>query len=215
MAANPSPRRSIDPRIRVFDRIAWIYGWLFHAQRLGFRRSFRALDHRLALPRRARILDIGCGTGAQVSVLAEKGYEVSAVDASARMIAAAGKLLHRVGLSETAGRLAVGDPLRGLGFPDRHFDLVLAAHVLHGMQKAQRRRFYTEARRLSRGPVMFYDFSPRRFRRPGFVVRMLEALEGSDYKSFRRSGAGEMRECFGQVEILAGASGSAWYLCRS
>ena len=204
-----------DPRIRVFDRIAWIYGWLFHVQRLGFRRSFRALGPRLALPRRARILDIGCGTGACVSVLAEKGHEVSAVDASPRMIATAGRLLRRVGLDETAGRLAVGDPLRGLGFPDRHFDLVLAAHVLHGMPAAERRRFYAEARRVARGPVLFYDFSPRGFRGLGLAVRALETLEGSDYRSFRRSGAGEMRECFGQVEILAGASGSAWYLCRS
>jgi ubiquinone/menaquinone biosynthesis C-methylase UbiE len=203
-----------DPRIRLFDRVARVYGFWFHAQRLAFRKSFRALRGHLALPGRARILDIGCGTAAQASVLMEKGHEVWAVDASPRMIATARRLLRRSGFGRQAEQLAVGNPLRGLAFPDRHFDLVLAAHVLHGMRQTQRRRFYREARRVARGRVLFYDYSPEPAWRPGPVVRALEALERSDYRRFRRSGLGELRESFAQVEVLLGATGSAWYLCR-
>ena len=130
------------------------------------------------------------------------------------MVAAARRLLRRSGFGRQAARLAVGNPLRGLAFPDRHFDLVLAAHVLHGMRQPQRRRFCREARRVARGRVLFYDYSPEPAARPGLVVRALEALERSDYRRFRRSVARELRESFAQVEVLLGPKGSAWYLCR-
>jgi SAM-dependent methyltransferase len=111
---NPYARFSADPRIRVFDRIAWIYGFLFHAQRLAFRRSLRTFQHRLDLPGKARILDIGCGTGAYVSVLTEMGHEVRAVDASPRMVATAKRLLLHAGFADHAVQVSVGDPLEGL-----------------------------------------------------------------------------------------------------
>ena len=208
-------RLSADPRIRLFDRIARIYGLFFHLQRLAFQKSFRELQDHLALPGRALILDIGCGTAAHASVLMEMGHEVWAVDASPRMIAMAKRLLRRSGSARQAARLAVGDPLRGLAVPDRRFDLVLAAHVLHGLRQPPRRRFYREARRVSRSQVLFYDYSPAPASKPGPVTRLLEALERSDFRRFRRSGVGELQESFAEVEVLSGATGSAWYLCRA
>ena len=56
------------------------------------------------------------------------------------MVAAARRLLRRSGFGRQAARLAVGNPLRGLAFPDRHFDLVLAAHVVHGFSAAEATR---------------------------------------------------------------------------
>lgn len=215
MAGNPNARFSADPRIRVFDRIAWIYGLLFHAQRLAFRRSLRAFRQRLDLPGKARILDIGCGTGAYVSVLTEMGHEVRAVDASPRMIATARRLLRHAGLDDHAVQVSVGNPLEGLDFPDQHFDLVLATHVVHGMLPAQRRKFYREARRISRGLVLFHDYSPWKLQGPWLVTRVLEALERSDYRRFRRSGVRELRDFFAEVEVIIASPGSAWYLCRS
>jgi SAM-dependent methyltransferase len=215
VARCPYARFAADPRIRVFDRIAWIYGFLFHAQRLAFRRSFRTFQHRLDLPRKARILDIGCGTGAYISVLAEMGHEVWAVDASPEMIATALRLLRQVGLDAQAVQVSVGDPLEGLDFPDQHFDLVLATHVVHGMLPAQRRQFYCEALRVSRGLVLFHDYSPRKFQGPWLFTRVLEALECSDYRRFRRSGLRELQDLFAAVELIITPTGSAWYLCRS
>ena len=211
---NTPPRLSPDRRIRVFDRIAWFYGLLFRVQRIRFRRTFQTPLRRLGLPERGRILDIGCGTGAYVSVMAEMGYEVWAVDASPRMVATARRLLRRAGLADQAARVSPGDPLEGLGFPDRHFDLVLAAHVLHGLVPAQRRKLYGEAARVSRGMVLFHDYADRQLPGPGLVTRVLEALEHSDYRRFRRNGLEEMRACFASAEILPSAPGSAWYLCR-
>jgi SAM-dependent methyltransferase len=215
VVSSSSPPASDDPRIRRFDRIAWIYAFLFQAQRSTFRRKLRILLPRLALPGMARILDIGCGTGAQASVLAELGYEVWGVDASARMLAMAERLFRRAALRAGAVRLSAGDPLQGLDFPARYFDLVLAAHVLHGMPADQRGRFCDEARRVSRGLVLFHDYAPGSLRGPGFVTRVLEALERSDYRRFRRRGELELRNHFTEVEVIPASTGSAWYLCRA
>lgn len=213
MAVRSLPPVSADPRIRRFDQIAWIYGLLFQAQRRAFRQKWRRILPRLALPEKARILDIGCGTGAQASVLAEQGYEVWGVDASARMIHTAGQWLR--GAMAEAVRLGTADPLQGLPFSDSGFDLVYAAHVLHGLQAEQRLRFCQEAQRVSRGIVLIYDYSPRGVRGPGFVTRALEALERSDYRRFRRNGLLELRKIFATVEVVSASPGSAWYLCRS
>lgn len=205
---------SADPHLRLFDRIAWVYGLLFALQRRAFRRRLRQLRSRLALPRGARILDIGCGSGALASVLAQRGHEVWAVDASTRMVATAWRLLARAGLAARDIRVSPGNPLEGLAFPSGHFDLVLATHVVHGLTSAQRGQFYREARRVSRGLVMLRDYSPGGSRGPGLLMRLLEELEGSDYRRFRRRGVAELREHFAGVEVLRPSAGSAWYLCR-
>jgi SAM-dependent methyltransferase len=205
---------SADPHTRLFDRIAWIYGLLFPLQRRDFRRSLGELSRRLALPRGARILDIGCGSGALASVLAQRGNTVRAVDASTRMVATARRLLARAGLQGRKVRVSPGNPLEGLAFPAGHFDLVLATHVVHGLPPAQRGRFYREARRVSRGLVLLRDYPPAGSGGPGLVLRVLEALEGSDYRRFRRRGLKELREHFAEVKVLRASTGSAWYLCR-
>lgn len=148
-------------------------------------------------------------------MLAEMGHEVYGVDFSPGMVAVAKSLLGRSGLERQAARVSEGDPLRGLDFPSRWFDLVIASHVLHGMRAASRLRFYREARRVSRGPVLFFDYSPRELRGPRIIARVLEVLERSDYRRFRRGGVREMRELFTTVELLPASTGSAWYLCRA
>jgi hypothetical protein len=130
------------------------------------------------------------------------------------MVAAAERLLGRGGPKERAVRPSLGNPMEGLDFPDRHFDLVLSAHVVHGMPASERRRLYRELRRVARGPVLFYDYSPTAGRGPGLVTRRLEALEGSDYRRFRRAGVAELQEVFAEVRVFEGPKGSSWYLCH-
>ncbi len=194
---------------RLFDLVAAPYRLFFHSQRRAFRRAFRTHGARLGLSAGARVLDIGCGTGALASVLAERGYRVNAVDPSAGMRAQARRLLRGTGVE-----LSDGDALRGLAFPDRTFDLVVASQVVHGFPAEPRAAFFREALRISRGLVLFHDFPPRALRRGWPDVYAMETLEGSDYRRFVRNGTAEMRRMFSSVEVFTVDLGSAWYVCR-
>lgn len=70
---------------------------------------------------RGRLLDVGCGSGGNLAVLEEQGWDVSGVDASARAVEQA-----QVRFGE---RVRQGD-LASIGYSERSFDTVLFSHVL-------------------------------------------------------------------------------------
>jgi SAM-dependent methyltransferase len=85
-----------------------------------------ALD---AVPRGARVLEYGCGTGSSAFDLAARGVDVTGIDISTVAIAAAVEEAARRGLSE---RLRfVQDDAHGLSQADASFDVVCGSGVLH------------------------------------------------------------------------------------
>lgn len=70
---------------------------------------------------RGRLLDVGCGSGGNLAVLEEQGWDVSGLDASAVAVAQA--------QVRFGGRVRHGD-LASIGYPERSFDTVLFSHVL-------------------------------------------------------------------------------------
>ena len=195
--------------VRLFDLVALPYDLFFHSQRRAFRRVFCAHGGRLGLATGARVLDIGCGTGALASLLADHGFRVSAVEPSAGMRARARRRLAGTGVG-----LCDGDPVAGLAFPGGTFDVVLASHVVHGLPRVGRAVFFREALRVSRGLVLFHDYAPRPPRRCSPDEHVLETLERSDYHRFIRTGLQEMRDAFASVEVVPVGPSSAWYVCR-
>ncbi|OHD69848.1 MAG: hypothetical protein A2177_03960 [Spirochaetes bacterium RBG_13_68_11] len=193
---------------RVFDLVALPYDLFFHSQRRAFRRVFRTYGGTLGLPPDAKILDIGCGTGALASVLADRGYGVHAVEPSRGMRARARRHFDGRGIT-----LQNTDALRGLPYPEGAFDLVVASHVVHGLPSADRNAFYREALRVSRGLVLFHDFPSRSLKHGWPDVYALETLEQSDYRRFIRTGVREMQRAFASVEVFVVDIGSAWYVC--
>ena len=111
--------------------------------------------NKLQIPEKGRILDIGCGTGALVQSLTDFGYEVSGVDLAEKM------LDHAV---KRGFNCRYGNVVDGLGMEDHSFDLVTSAFVAHGLDRDKRKRLFEEAARLSRGPVLFHDYSDSRNR---------------------------------------------------
>jgi SAM-dependent methyltransferase len=91
----------------------------------GRRRILTGLIARLDLPARARVLDVGCGTGANGPVLASEGRFAIGLDASPIPLALTGA---GAGQRGYAARVR-GDAAR-LPFADGSFDLVVALDVI-------------------------------------------------------------------------------------
>ena len=100
-----------------------------------------------------RLLDIGCGTGFVIGLLAETFDEVHGVDPTRAMLdkvdTSAGNVTLHEGIAEE------------LPFPDGSFDLVTAYSVLHHL--ADHRPALAEAARVLRpGGVLYVDLEPNR-----------------------------------------------------
>ncbi len=74
----------------------------------------------------ATVLDVGCGSGRNLPLLAHAGATITAVDAAPDAVAACTRLLARLPGTHTCTRAEL--PKLGL---DRHFDAVLSIAVLH------------------------------------------------------------------------------------
>jgi len=102
------------------------------------------------------LLDVGCGLGGSVRMLAaEHGCRATGIDLTAEYIEVAGRLAELVGL---AGRVAFehGSALQ-LPFGDASFDVVWTEHVQ--MNIADKGGFYREISRVLRpgGRLVFHD----------------------------------------------------------
>jgi ubiquinone/menaquinone biosynthesis C-methylase UbiE len=95
-----------------------------------FSRLFHQYVGKLALPEDAKVLEVGCGTGAMSRFLAQRedfNGQVIGVDQSSRFIEAASQFAHSEKIGERVG-FAIGDA-HCLDFPVGYFDAVIA-HTL-------------------------------------------------------------------------------------
>jgi SAM-dependent methyltransferase len=139
----------------------------------GRRRLLGRLLERLDLPARARVLDVGCGTGANAAVLSSAGRFVVGVDAAAMPLA--------LGRKDSDAILRADG--RALPFADRVFDLVCALDVLeHLDDDAAAAR---ELRRVLRPGGALVVFVP--------ALRLLWGLQDEVSEHRRRYGRAQLR----------------------
>jgi SAM-dependent methyltransferase len=101
-------------------------------------------------PRSVRVLDLGCAGGRNAVFLAQRGFDVRAVDASEAMVAETRRrLAPLLGESEAALRVQVGR-MDDLGWaPGASFDLVVALGIYHCAQsRAEWDRSLSETARI-------------------------------------------------------------------
>jgi SAM-dependent methyltransferase len=146
-------------------------------------------------------LDVGCGTGALLSVLGEEGYQAEGLDAAPNMV----RMAQGVGM-----KCQLGDIAAGLPYPDCSFDFVTATFVAHGLPPSLRSRLYEEAGRVARKAVIIHDY----YGRQSFLTEMIERLEGGDYFRFVDTGQDRMREIFDELDVIDVGGGKAWYVGR-
>ena len=100
------------------------------------------LQFETALPRAAKVLDLGCGNGRNLAVFSERGHVVVGLDASAGLLACAAKRGRR--------GLVRGDVI-ALPFSDASFDAVHTVAALHHLpSEGERCKSVTEVARVLR-----------------------------------------------------------------
>lgn len=192
---------NIEAHIRIFDGIAPIYGLFFAYQVRMYRRNLAA-NPVCYVGGPCSVLDIGCGTGALASVLAEKGHDVTGLDGSVRMIEVARRLNQHLRI-----RFIVGNALEPV---EGRFDVVVASYVLHGLPQTARLELYETMKRLAIKRVIIMDYNQRR----GILTSLIEWLERGDYFNFIRTAESEMRQIFPSVTVIQTGKRAAWYVCE-
>lgn len=124
----------------------------------------RALAREYARPAATPVLDVGCAGGRNTVFLAEEGFDVQAVDASAAMVEATRvRLASLLGAAEARHRVRLAR-MDDLGsFADGSFDLVVSLGVLHQARSwAEWRAAAAETARVltSGGRLLVSQFTP-------------------------------------------------------
>ena len=187
-------------------------------------RSMRRRRRQIAPPTRGlRVLDIGCGTGADLQPYARAGARVFGVDRSPSMLRVARR---RLG-SDADLRLC--DAVR-LPFPDDTFDLVMASLTLHEIAPADRGSVIGQMRRVLRngGKILLTDYQPSCYHLPqgwwsALIIYILERTAGPEHytngRHFLRSGGlcALVHRCGLRVEkrSIVGGGNIALYLLSS
>ena len=175
---------------KIFNAIAREYGWFFNKQVRLYNELLEKFGFFEKIDKDKKILDAGCGTGALAFVLANHGYDITALDASINMIEVAKKKVN-----DSKINFVVGD-IFDMPFDDQSFDVILTSYVVHGFKKDQRTQLYMQLAKKAKEKVLIIEFSNKR----KWYIDFIEKLEGSDYFNFIQNGYDEMKQLFSKVE---------------
>jgi ubiquinone/menaquinone biosynthesis C-methylase UbiE len=184
----------------LFNTIAPGYNWFYKRQVSYYADILSKYITKLEISDDSRILDAGCGTGSLTRAFSDRGFEVTGIDIAENMIHSGIK--H--GLDCRYGNI-----IAGLDFEDHSFDLVTFAFVAHGLDRDKRKKLYIEAKRLTRGKVLFHDYSSER----KIMTNIIEFIEGGDYFNFILTGLSEMQEVYNTVQVIKINKTTNWYIC--
>ena len=188
----------------LFDLIAPVYGLFYEKQRSKFTKAIKRAKPVFDITTYNRVLDVGCGTGALLSVLYEKGLSVSGVEPSEKML----KIAKKNNINNKI-EIKRGDVLKKLPFDDRSFDIVITSYVAHGMKSSNRIKMYKEMSRVASHLVIIYDYNKKR----SVLTNTIEFLEGGNYFSFIKRAGKEMKYVFENVETINVDKKASWYIC--
>ena len=119
------------------------------------------------------VLDVACGSGLYLTLLALMGARVSGQDISADAIAVAKQTLERFAL---AGRVEVGDATRLL-FDDNSFDAVVSGDFIEHITEEQKRLFFAEVFRVLKPGGVFSIKTPNlTYLRLSLALKRLAAI---------------------------------------
>ena len=187
----------------IFNLIAPYYSKFDKSLQEGFEVSVIELDKEIVIAGKT-VLDIGTGTGAWAAAINKLGpSEIEGVDFSEKMIKQAQKNhpeinFHHIDAEDLSE------------FKDRSFDVVTASFVLHGVKKNKRQNLLNEMKRVSKRYVVLHDFIGK----TPFSIKILEFLERSDYKNFKKYFCEELKTNFSSAKKISARYGSGLYIAE-
>jgi SAM-dependent methyltransferase len=115
-------------------------------------------------PSKIRVLDLGCAAGRNTVLLADRGFDVEAIDASPAMVAKTRERISAIlGAREADRRVRVGRMDDLSTYVDSSYDLVIALGLYHCAQsRAEWERTLSETARVLKpgGEVLVSVFTP-------------------------------------------------------
>ena len=166
-----------------YKNIAKWYDLIFESMNVGLRKIGMKM-----YPVKAgmNVLDIGCGTGAHLSLYQKANCNVFGVDLSSSMLKVAKE---KLGESADLKLCNATDT----GFDDNNFDLILSSTVLHEMPEITRIEILKEARRIlkSDGRILLIDFYPGPIKKfkgiyTKIIITIAEIFAGREhFKNYR------------------------------
>jgi ubiquinone/menaquinone biosynthesis C-methylase UbiE len=142
---------------------------------LGAESAWRKLIEHAELRAGQRVLDLGCGTGGLTLLIKRlhRDVDVVGLDPDPRALARARRKAQRAGLAIQFDQ-GFGD---ALPYPERSFDRVLSAFVLHHLPAEDKEPTLREVRRVLRpeGSLHLLDFGGPVTAREGWLSRRLHA----------------------------------------
>ena len=139
-----------------------------------------------------KVLDVCCGTGAQILLYGRKGVISWGIDADSRMIEFAERCRARLGLDNTHFQRASA---MDLPFKDASFDHASLSMGLHEKEASSRDRIIGEMRRVVKknGTLVFVDYRvPYPRGTYPYVARVVERMAGQEhfglFRAFVRDG---------------------------
>ena len=116
---------------------------------------------------RLRILEVGCGSGANLWMIAREGFDTHGLDLSSEAIALSRKLLDRW---QTAADLKIG-AMHEHNYSESYFDAIVDVYSSYCLDEADFAKFLDEVTRITKPGGRFFSYTPSKnndsFRDPG------------------------------------------------
>lgn len=144
-----------------------------NARRVEFITSLRAIKE--AIPSKAKILDVGAGTGVYAFELAKEGHDVTASDITPRHVEV---MKQKAASCDFAIKVQQGDATNLSQFEDGSFDVVLCmGPFYHIVDEGMRRKCLEETRRvLEKGGTLVLAYINRHFIIPEVVLNQTKYM---------------------------------------
>ena len=135
--------------------------------------------------RSVRVLEVGCGSGANLWMIAREGFAAYGIDLSSEGVALCEKMLAHWG---TSADVTVAD-MTSIPYPNGQFDVVLDVFSSYCLDERGFSLFLREVARVLRPSARFFSYAPSKgsdaFRDPG----PSRLIDGSTLDGIRREGA--------------------------